>query len=437
MIPLYTSAAVWPLWGSKGCCLAAVLVCVMALSACSDRQHRNPLDPLTTNPLDTSTPIDAIASNGGVSLTWDYSQFEDLSGYRLHRSAFSIDGTAQELTVRDLSASTVQFEDLDVNNGRTYQYRLSLIVDGDGELELTGIELATPGPEVAWAADAAAGLLWKLSPDGRNGLFARGRFNFGGMAVNRHDRSCWVSDAVTGLHRIDVDGDVDPVQTELMEAGDLSLDPDGSLGWVADSADASVYSFSLDSLDSLRLVQVDASFVDPFQMAAIGGGCWIADREQGRILLYSAEGERVVDWRGFSDLSAIAAADAPLLPNGGNVVWGIEEAGARLLRFEVGAGGLDVDLPFAPVLSIDVDDLTGNCWALGESDISLFGADGTPLTHWSEVNLGAIGLTVDGHNGGVWLAANSALWKLSIELDRPTRLDGFISVFGIEVDPGM
>ncbi len=411
-------------------------------SACTDRQHRNPLDPLTTDPLDNSTPIDAVAGDGVVSLAWDYSQFQDLSGYRLQRTAFGADGRSQQLTFHDLSASTLQFEDIEVTNGHTYQYRLSLVVDGDGELELADIQLATPGPEIAWAADRGSGLVWKLSPDGRNGLFASGRFSIGGMAVSQHDRSCWVSDVNTGLHRIDAEGQVDAIESEVMAAGALSFDPDGTTGWVADREDGAVYSFSANGIDSLDLVQVDASFLDPFQLAAIEGGCWVADRgvadrEQGRILLYSVEGSRIVDWRGMSDLLAIAASGAPLLPEGGNVIWVIADAGETLLRLEVGAGeGQELDLPFDRAIDVDVDDRTGVCWVLGERDIALFSVDGIQVTHRSQFDLGAVSLTVDGINQSVWIAAANAVLKLSIELEGQTRLDGFTSTLGIAVDPG-
>ncbi len=432
--------------------MVSFLAIALLASACTDRQHRNPLDPLTTNPVDNSTPIDAVAGDGVVSLAWDYSQFQDLFGYRLQRTAFGADGASQQLTLHDLSASTLQFEDVEVDNGHTYQYRLSLVVDGDGELELADIQLATPGPEIAWAADRGSGLVWKLSPDGRNGLFASGRFSIGGMAVSQHDRSCWVSDVNTGLHRIDPEGQVDAIESELMAAGALSFDPDGTTGWVADREDGAVYSFSANRIDSLDLVQVDASFLDPFQLAPIEGGCWVADRgvadrgvadrgaadrEQGRILLYSVEGSRIVDWRGMSDLLAIAASDAPLLAEGGNVIWVIADAGETLLRLEVGAGeGQELDLPFDRAIDVDVDDRTGDCWVLGERDIALFSVDGTQIMHRSQFDLGAVSLTVDGINQSVWIAAANAVWKLSIELEGQTRLGGFTSTLGIAVDPG-
>lgn len=415
---------------------AALLLIAFVAGACTDREHRNPLDPLTTNPLDHSTPIDAIAGDGVVSLTWDYTQFEDLAGYRLHRTAFGVDGRSQELSVHDLPATVLQDEDADVDNGETYQYRLSLVVEGGAELELADFRLATPGPEIAWAADRGTGLVWKLSPDGRTGLFAKGRFSLGGVAVNRRDRSCWISDTSTGLHWIDSAGEVEAIDSELAQAGALSFDPGGDTGWVADRQDGSVYSFSSDRLDSLNLVQVDASFVDPFQLEAIGGGCWVADR-QGRILLYSAEGNRIADWRGFEDLVAIAAVDAPLLSEGGNTVWAIVDAGQTLLRLVVEGGEAQVlELPFDRAIALDVDDRTGNCWVLGERDIALFSAEGGPMTHWSQVDLGVTSVTVDGINESVWLAAASALWKLSIDLEGQTRLDGFSSTLEIVVDPG-
>ena len=429
----------WPR-GSRLCAYLCAPVLLLVMGACTDRQHRNPLDPLTTNPLDNSTALDAVAGDNTVSLTWDYSQFDDLSGYRLHRVTPGADGTPQPTLSRDLAVTTLQFEDTDVVNGQTYQYRLSLLVEGDGELDLGRLELATPGPEVAWAADRSTGLVWKLSPDGRNGLFARGRFvDLAGMAVNRRDRSCWVSDAGReGLFRIGVEGDVDLVGGDLAAPGDLSLDPDGGTGWIVDAATATVHSFTPESADSLDLTQVDASFVDPFQVAAIGeGGCWVADREQGRILLYSVQGQRVADRRGFAGLQAIAADDTPLQPDGGNVVWALTEAGRRLLRLEVEGQELRLDLSFSQAMALDVDGRTGNCWVLGERDIALFGADGSRLVHWTEVELGGVDLTVDGDNDSVWIAAAGVLWKYDLELGNSTRLDGFTSAFRIAVDPGL
>ena len=412
------------------------LVVLFTATACTDRQHRNPLDPLTANPLDASSPVEAVAGDNTVSLTWDYSQFDDLSGYRLHRATLGGGDTSPQALSRDLSAATLQFDDTDVVNGQTYQYRLSLLIEGEGERELERIERATPGREVVWAADRGTGRVWQLSPDGRDGLFERGRFQLAGLAVNRRDRSCWVSDGAAGLFRIDTAGDVDLMSSDLTQPGDLSMDPDGETGWIVDVAAAAVHSFATESADSLGLVQVDASFLEPFELAAIGGGCWIADREQGRILLTSAQGARVADWRGLAGLQAIAAGEFPLQSGGGNVVWALTESGTRLLRLEVGGQTLNLDLPFPRAVAFDVDDRTGDCWVLGESDIALFGADGSPLIHWNSVDLGAVELTVDGANDSVWIAAANVLWKFNSELESPTRLDGFASILGIEVDPG-
>jgi hypothetical protein len=66
------------------------------------------------------------------------------------------------------------------------------------------------------------------------------------------------------------------------------------------------------------------------------------------------------------------------------------------------------------------------------------------MTHWSQVDLGAVvgavvgavALTVDGINESVWIAGADALWKLSIELEGQTRLDGFTSILEIAVAPG-
>ena len=77
----------------------------------------------------------------------------------------------------------------------------------------------------------------------------------------------------------------------------------------------------------------------------------------------------------MNDLVAIGAADAPLLAEGGNVLWVIADGGETLLRREFDdQGGQQLDLPFDRAIWVDVDDRTGNCWVLGEHDIALFSA---------------------------------------------------------------
>jgi hypothetical protein len=414
--------------------LLLLLLAAAALwqAGCADRPRRNPLDSRATRPLDRADALEALADNGQVRLRWDFTRFDDIEAVRLWR----LDEGEDEPQVVERPAADTSFVDSAVVNGRIYRYWLSLALSDGEEVGIEGEQLATPGPEHGWVADAGSGLVWRLTPDGRRGLFARGRFPaLSGLAVDGRTGSAWVADErLSALHRIDLDGTMTRLGTSLRAGGALALDTGARYGWVADAAQGAVFRFLLDAEgDSLRLSEVDATLRSPVALAASPrGGLWIADSGEGRVLWFNGDGLRAGQWDGLAGLVDLDASGIHCCQ-----AWAIAGQGARLLRLTPRAAPRDVPFPYGAARAVDVDDETGAAWVLGEGGVVAYDAEGGILMQLVDVP-GAVGLHADETNEQLWLAGETELWKVTLSgLTYRTQLTGFTRITGLTVDPGL
>lgn len=410
--------------------LAAVLLSLTALMvlSCADRARRNPLDAGASQPLDLASPLRALAGDGQVELRWDFTRFDDLRAVRLYRES------GDSTMARDLPAADTSFVDEAVTNGRIYRYRIALDVPGEPELAIAGEHLATPGPERAWVADGGSGLVWRLTPDGRQGLFARGHFpSLSAIALDRETGDCWVGDESLGLYRISDDGQVHPVDSPLDGVGAAVIDPDHRIGWAAPAGGRRVYRFAVAAeADSLPLVEVDAAFSNSVGLAVGSeGSLWVADPPAGRVVHFDAAGERLGEWR---DLEGIVDVDP--VPGECCQAWVLAQGGHRLLQLQPESGRLERDLPFAPARQVDVASITGEVWIVGEAGIAALQADGQPLLHWPDAEA-ARAVVIDGANQQLWVAGTAELSKITLGgLTYRSRLTGFTTIVQVAVDPG-
>lgn len=405
-----------------GCCIGVLIL------ACSDRPRRNPLDPQAKDPpSEPQRDLRALALDSQVELQWHFSRFFDVEGYRLYRRQPGDEWTP---ITPVLAPDATEYTDTEVQNGTNYEYQLNLLVAGEGERPSGRPVLATPGPEVAWVADRHSGLVWKVSADARQAHFAQGHFfDLATIALDEADGSCWVSDrGFAGLYRIPSDGALVALAAAVETPGDLAIDAGARIGWLIDAGRQRVFWFSLAAADSLALVPVDATFVQPVALAVQAGGCWIADQAQGRVLFYQTDGTRAAEFRALAAPKALAAgAEGP--------VWVLGNEGRNLTRLDRTASVLDIELPFAAAVGLAVDGVRGSCWVLGERDLALFSADGALEQHWTDVP-GGSALSFDAVQQRAWIATGNALLKFAPEGQALARLDGFSSIVRIAVDPG-
>lgn len=400
------------------------------LGGCTERQHRNPLDPLSRNPERVLEPLAAIAGNGEVVLRWNFSHFDDIHGYQLYRRS----GTDNFKLITPLTPGTSEFVDTDVQNGISYDYQLALQVEDEGELLLADVLRATPGVEVCWVGDRMSGLVWKISPDGRSAQFGRGRFpDLRGLALNRGDGSVWVSDgSMEGLVRIGAEADAEIVvhHAEIGAPGALSIDSENGLAWVIDRKHKQVKYGDLGALgDTLELLTADAHFVEPVRLSAGDKQCWIVDSQVGRVLLYDRGGGRRIEFGGIEEPGEVAAAGADL-------AWVLVRGGGGMMRLDAAAGeAREIDLPFEPVQNLDVDRESGDCWVVGDGDLAIFRRDGSLFLHHAGIE-GGRGLALDEVQQRVWIGRSGFLGKFTLEVEGLSRLGGFSTPFLVAVDPG-
>lgn len=416
---------------------AACLALAWLALACSDRQHRNPFDPMVENPIDRVTALEATAGDQRVTLTWDFTYFEDLAGLRMYRRTAGSGETAVAL-----ASGQTSYEDRDVVNGTVYEYRLGLVIAGEGERDSGVTERATPGTAFAWVGDPGSGLVWRLAPDGRSSVFAQGRFpSLASIAVTGEDRACWVGDLrFGGLYRIDPEGELQEIPGDIEGVGEFAA-ADG-LGWMIEAEGDRVWWADLAAAsDSLRLTAVDAHFEEPSALAAALDACWIVDSVEPRVLLYHRDGTRIAAWTGLDSPGAIATSPASegeddqgrRFPS---EAWVLID-GNRLARLEVGFPAVEIELPFATGVALEVDAATGDCWVLGENGVAAFGRDGALRVHWESLPVGeGRDLDVDASHRQLWITGSEGLWKVGIEGSGGTFLGGFSRPLRVQVDPG-
>ena len=401
---------------------------LMVAAGCADRQRRNPLDPDAESPLDVLSPLGALAEDGRVRLQWDLTRLSDLEGLRIYRV-----GGPEGSEVIELPPSDSVYTDEDVTNGFIYRYSLSMLVKEEGEIFVGDAQLATPGPEISWLADRGSGLVWRLSADGRTGLFAQGRFpSIAAIAVDATSGDCWVSDRrFRSLHRIDSTGGLDRIGADLEAGGDLVIDGPGRRGWVVDRFGFEVYSFGLDAVDdTLHLTEIDATFQDEVELAEQNGSLWIADRQGERVLLYDASGARVFEWQGIEGLIKIDASA------GSDRAWILANDGLTLMLLVPSHPPLEIFMPFVDAaVALDVGDVRGDVWVAGPADVVAYTNVGGPILHWDNVS-DTRAVAIDERNEHVWFAASTRLWKVSLEAAYQTQLTGFTETVDVVVHSG-
>ena len=307
-------------------------------------------------------------------------------------------------------------------NGETYEYRLAIIVEDEGEELLGEVHLATPGPEIIWLADKGTGFVWKISPDGRSGHFARGQFSdINDIGINLLDGSCWFVDGLSSnINRIDLEGRIESFSTDLGEVVQIEIDGEAGLGWVADITQQRVFSFDLSIQDSLELMAVDANFDQPIGLASYGGACWIVDKLQGRILLYSENPKKTVEFGGFDRPIAI---DVDNFGNG----WILTEEGHKVIELNSDGSEKSYDFSFHSAIGLSVDIIENFICLFSNNSLEKSTINGDVLREWS--NLSQVqSIAVDRNKKVVWVAMDQMLWQIDESNQTLSKLAGFSSL---------
>ena len=400
------------------CCF--VFICLIA---CSDRQRVNPFDSKALVDHGNQTTLTCTAGDGFVRLEWDLTAYHDIDGYKLlRRDGLGVGDQWEVLNDSILAPETTNFRDGQVENGETYEYGLVILIEDETEQIFGETQLATPGPEIIWVADKGSGFIWKISPDGRSGDFARGQFSeINDLGINLLDGSCWFVDGFSSsINRIDLEGRIESFSTDLGEVVQIEIDGEAGLGWVADITQQRVFSFDLSIQDSLELITVDANFDQLIGLASYGGACWIVDKLQGRILLYSAYTKKTVEFGGFDRPIAI---DIDNFGNG----WVLTEEGHKVIELKPDGSEKSYDFSFDSAIGLSVDIIEDFICLFSNNTFAKLTISGDVLRKWGDLSQ-VQSIAVDRNKKVVWVAMGQMLWKIDESDQILSRLAGFSSL---------
>ena len=319
-----------------------VTMSLTVLTACSTRDHDNPLDP--ENPATGGEPrwLTALADDGAVDLSWDVDYFNDVETVELVSA-----GNGAVLWSGDLGPGA--FRDVGLVNGQEVDYRLDLVLT-TGVVTALPEESATPGRAIPWAYDLGSANVSRLTPDGR-----RER-----LSVFDPDAVSVVADPESAFVLV-----LDFFRSEV-----VLLDRDGDELWTVED-----------------LFRPGAGLWSP-------EGWWVSDAGLGLVALYDHGGSLV-----YSD--STLTFPAGMTRAGPNAVWVADRVGP-VVRIEVGLGVTAGDTLDSPLVVSEVGD--GGVWVadVGSDDLVRLQADGTEVVRVPGF-FGVATLAADPVSDGAWV----------------------------------
>jgi hypothetical protein len=406
-------------------CLFLIL---LSLTACSDRERANPLDP--RNPLTGGrpSPPQAVAGDRAVTLSWDFSSYTDITGYRLYRRK-ETDFILSPLSSLPLQTSIHSTVDSNVTNGSTYFYSIS-VLSHERESDLSYEVPATPGAEICWVADSGSGSILQISPDARQ-IATRidGFQNPLALAVHPVDRSCWVIDSgLGGLYRVTKEHAPQFV-ISLEDPTDLSIGTD-SLCWVTEGQHVVYLPTEQPFLPVPNTVE--ANFLLPLSVASIGKHqCWITDYQGNRLIFYNALLGRIV----FSTMDLPEPSLlAPDTVEG--TCWVINTERASLAKVSLQSRSILFHIEgLGRLYGIDIDRTTGHCWVATDRWVYRLNRNGH-IEMKAETPPGIVAISISENSGTCWAISRSSVYKLTPDGVIIASAGGMSHLTDIAIDPG-
>jgi streptogramin lyase len=312
----------------------------LGLTACSTRDHDNPLDP--KNPDTGGEPewLDALADDEAVDLSWSVRLFQDI----------------EEVQLVDVRSDTVlwsgglgsgEFRHRGLPNEQDFLYRLDLVLT-TGRVTRLPEEIATPGSEVPWIYDLGSASASRLTPDGR-----RVRLRVpdpSTLSVVADPDSAFVllvNFFAAEVVLLDRGGEELWVVEDLLRPTAGLWSPEG--WWVSDAGLGAVLLYDHEG----RFLYGDSTLTFPQDLAVAGpGAVWSVDR-QGLVV------------RIERDLG-VTAADTLVQPftlaeTGDGGIWVADRGSGDLVRLDASATEIQ-RVPFAGVEALAADPVTEGVW---------------------------------------------------------------------------
>ncbi|MBI4530740.1 MAG: hypothetical protein HY709_04390 [Candidatus Latescibacteria bacterium] len=396
--------------------------------ACSDRERTNPLDPRNPITGGRPPPPQAVAGDRIVTLSWDFSSYTDIIGYRLYKRRERHPDRAL-LFPLSFPASIHSTVDSSVTNGSTYLYSITLI-SPDKESESSLEVPSTPGPEVCWVTDAGSGCVVRISPDGRQ-VVARieGFQNPTALAVHPADGNCWVvDDELDGVYRVTQEHVAQHV-ISLEDPTDLSIEADG-LAWIIE-AQRVVYVSTEQLLQPAPQI-VDANFLFPFSIASTGNhSCWIADYEGNRVILYDVL-SHTIDFS-VQDIPVPRLLVADMADS---ACWIVHRDRLTLSKVSLRSRSILFSIEgLGRIYGIAVNRKTGHCWVATAHQVYRLSRDGR-IEITAEISPDIVAVSVNSDDGTCWAISRNTVYKLTPDGTILSSAGGMLYLTDVAIDPG-
>ena len=272
-----------------------VLVMVLAVLGCSDRQRSNPLDPQNPDRGQENIGFNALAGNGQVLLVWDPLDFDDLEGILVQRYST---GSPDTVALNDsiLPPGATYFLDNTATNGISYSYNLQFTLAGDPEMPKTLPDIATPGEIFGWMELYDYGEIVLMTPDFKDEIRSLDAafYNIQNIQIEPSNQELWVLDkASQGIYRYTVDGDPIGDGPDISSAAAFEFSRMNRTVWVAiEGNNGLLYQFHV---MSGQLLSSEAAGVPVTSIAVdnLRGDIWVGSTEPAVVRIKLNEGKVV------------------------------------------------------------------------------------------------------------------------------------------------
>ncbi len=338
-------------------CALAIALGLLLVTACSERERTNPLDP--NNPFTAGAPVGlkVVTNRDSARVEWTPFDVDSLVGYQVYRWTPE-DGPAEYGS--PISPAVTHFRDFNLEYNQKYYYAVQAIIQS-GFSAISTPDSAIPGPYNFWVADYSNSAVKRVTYDGSHLLGQVYIDSPVALAAEPAGSRFWVADYWGRSVKV-VNRDLQVVAT-ITPGGwplDLALTSNGQQAYILQL-----------NPDTVVVVNEQGTVVDGL---VVPGDLGV----YSQLALDEASGRLWLGVRQYSGPDLIYRTELSVTP----IVWQL------VLESDPSAGGLG---------ALEADWFNGGIWAVAEGGVVHLSPGGDQVTFAGEVS--AYDISLNAENG--------------------------------------
>lgn len=328
-----------------------LMIIFITLSGCADRKRDNPLDPSNSATNGKPVGIDITSIGQKTILTWNKIDVDDLIGVRVLRQTKSDSSLYEIALVKNRS----HYEDLNVNFGITYTYRVQIITE-TYQSPLSDQVTITPGPSSIWVTTGSGGSVFKLTHDASHLLFESSLYLYPlGITPLGYNNGVLVSDFfLNQVVRVSDNGQPITWLSGFISPTEIEYDSRRAHFWVVENDLGRIFLSDTLGNSNLKLTNLQSS--TSISVDDITGNCWIADPVGKKVGLIKVDGSAVQSFSGFFRPEGVSVNRL----NG--TCWVADSS--RLVKLDQSGNKTLIVDGFQEAIRVAVNEKSGECWAI-------------------------------------------------------------------------